>query len=55
MKVDVLLNDKPVSELAFIAHAAKAKLRATEVVTKLKDSLPRQQFGIKIQVSVRKE
>ena len=52
VKVDVLLNDKPVSELSFISHSAKAKLKATEVVTKLRDSLPRQQFSIKIQVSV---
>ena len=51
VKVDVLLNDKPVSELAFIAHAAKAKSRAMEVTSKLKENLPRQQFAIKIQVS----
>jgi translation elongation factor EF-4 len=51
VKVDVLLNDKPVSELAFIAHAAKAKSRGMEVTSKLKENLPRQQFAIKIQVS----
>ena len=50
VKVDVLLNEKPVSELAFICHAERAKSKSIQIVTKLKENLPRQQFSIKIQV-----
>ena len=53
VKVDILLNDKPVSELAFVAHAERAKDKAKQVTSSLKENLPRQQFAIKIQVTLK--
>jgi len=50
-KVDILLNDQPVPELSFISHTTVARAKGKEVVGKLKENLPRQQFSIKIQAN----
>jgi elongation factor 4 len=48
-KIDILLNDECVQELTCIVHTSRAREKGKELVLKLKESLPRQQFTIKIQ------
>ena len=48
-KIDILLNDECVQELTCIVHTSRAREKGKDIVLKLKDSLPRQQFNIKIQ------
>merc|ERR1711874_907295 len=52
LRLDVLLNGKPVPELSTISHSSKVRERAKAVVFKLKSELPRQQFAIAIQAAV---
>jgi len=49
IKVDILLNDKPVQELSTIVHASHVREKGHEMVDKLVENLPRQQFKIKVQ------
>ena len=53
VRLDVLLNDSPVPELATVGHSSKALVRAKAVVANLREELPRQQFNIKVQGVVR--
>ena len=50
-KIDIRINDEVIPELTAIVHTAKARDKGKEVVSKLKDNLPRQQFAIKIQAA----
>ena len=50
-KIDILLNDECVQELATIVHTSRAKEKGKEMVLKLKEHLPRQQYNIKIQAA----
>ncbi|CAG2117201.1 unnamed protein product, partial [Medioppia subpectinata] len=52
VKLDVLLNDKPVDELSLLVSALRAKTYGKNICLKLKDSLKRQQFKIKIQAAI---
>jgi GTP-binding protein LepA len=47
--VDFQLNGNAVDELAMICHTSRARDTARRVCEKLKDTIPRQQFGIIIQ------
>ena len=50
-KIDILLNDESVQELTCIVHTSRAREKGKELVSKLKECLPRQQFNIKIQAA----
>ena len=52
VKLDVLLNDKPVEELSSLVNIGRARIYGKSICAKLKKSLPRQQFKIKIQATV---
>ena len=52
VKLDILLNDKPVDELSNLVHFSKARSYGRSICLKLKENLNRQQFAIKIQASV---
>ena len=52
VKVDILLNGVPVEELSNIVHPKKVDYYARNLVTKLKDLIPRQMVTIAIQAVV---
>jgi len=52
VKMDVFLNGDIVDALSFIVHADKAYPRARRIAEKLKDSIPRHQFEIPIQLCI---
>jgi GTP-binding protein LepA len=54
VKVDVLVNRRPVDELAIIVHEKDAYHRGQALVSKLKRLIPRQQFQVPIQAAVGK-
>jgi GTP-binding protein LepA len=52
VKVDILLNGEMVDALSFICHRDHAHQRGKIICEKLKDSLSRQMFQIKIQAAI---
>jgi elongation factor 4 len=52
VKVDMLMNSKPVDALSFIAHRDKALSEARRVALKLKGAISRQMFEINIQAAI---
>ncbi|MBV9058143.1 MAG: elongation factor 4, partial [Pseudonocardiales bacterium] len=52
VKLDVRVNDDPVDALSFITHRDKAYERGKQLVEKLKQEIPRQQFEIKLQAAI---
>ncbi|XP_033891414.1 translation factor Guf1, mitochondrial [Acipenser ruthenus] len=52
IKLDILLNGKPVEELTTIAHKEKAYAVGKAMCERLKDSIPRQLFEIAIQAAL---
>jgi GTP-binding protein LepA len=48
-KVDIFLNDEPVSPLSFVCHTPNAQADARIVCKKLQEILPRQQFVTVVQ------
>ncbi|MBP3607248.1 MAG: elongation factor 4 [Treponema sp.] len=52
VKVDMLINSKPVDALSFLAFRAEAVTRAKKVCERLKDEISRQQFKIAIQGAI---
>jgi GTP-binding protein LepA len=52
VKVDILVNSKPVDALSFLIHKEKAQQRSRGIVEKLKDYIPRQQFKVPIQAAI---
>lgn len=52
VKVDILLNGKPVDALAQLAFKPEAAVRAKQVCERLKDEIPRHQFKIAIQGAI---
>lgn len=52
VKVDVMVNQKPVDALSFVAHKDKALFEARRVALKLKSVISRQQFEISIQAAI---
>ncbi len=52
VRVDILLNSERVDALAIITHRAHAQSRGRELVEKMKEFIPRQQFDIAIQASI---
>lgn len=52
VKMDILVAEEAVEALSMIVYRDEAFTRGKEVVTKLKDSLPKQMFVIKLQAAV---
>lgn len=52
VKVDILLNGVPVDALSFIAHREKAYRKARLLVDKLRETIPRQLFEVRIQAAI---
>ncbi|MDX2005861.1 MAG: translation elongation factor 4 [Meiothermus sp.] len=52
VKVGILVNDEGVDALAFIAHKDKAYGIGREIVDKLGEVIPRQQFAVPIQAAI---
>lgn len=52
VRVDVLINGERVDALALITYRANAPYRGRDLVDKMKDLIPRQQFDIAIQAAI---
>jgi GTP-binding protein LepA len=52
VKVAVLVNYSPAEALSFLTHSVHAESRGRELVSKLKDLIPRQQFKIALQAAI---
>ncbi|XP_073676847.1 translation factor Guf1, mitochondrial [Garra rufa] len=52
IKMDFLLNGRPVEELATIVHKDKAYSAGKAICERLKDSIPRQMFEIAVQAAI---
>jgi GTP-binding protein LepA len=52
VKVDIMVNDEPVDALSQLVHRDKARQRALHYCDKLAETIPKQQFKIKIQGSI---
>ncbi|XP_018615239.2 translation factor Guf1, mitochondrial [Scleropages formosus] len=52
VKMDILLNGKPVEELAMIVHRDKAYSSGKALCERLKDCIPRQLFEIAVQAAI---
>ncbi len=52
VKVDVLINGDRVDALAIIVHQDQARFRGNQLVTKMKELIPRQMFDVAIQAAI---
>jgi GTP-binding protein LepA len=51
-KLDILVNDEPVDALGFIVHKEKAFVFGRDIVSKMKELIPRQMFDVAIQAAI---
>lgn len=52
VKVDILLHGERVDALSFISHKSNSQLRGRQIVKKLRELIPRQQFEIPVQAAI---
>ena len=52
VKVDVLINQEKVDALAIIVHRANSQYRGRELVSKMRELIPRQMFDVAIQAAI---
>ncbi|MBU6447393.1 translation elongation factor 4 [Patescibacteria group bacterium] len=52
VKIDILVAGEPVEALASIAHRSTAESDGRDLISKLKDLIPRQQFEIALQAAI---
>jgi GTP-binding protein LepA len=52
VKLDILLNGKPVDALSVIVHAERAERRGRDLVMKLRREIPRQLYEVVIQAAI---
>jgi GTP-binding protein LepA len=52
VRLDVLVNQQPVDALSIIVHSEKSYAKGQALVSKLKESIPRQLFDVAIQAAV---
>ena len=52
VKVDILINKNPVDALSFMAHREKAVYVGREILTRLRKTIPRQMFEVKLQAAI---
>ncbi len=52
VKLDILINKQPVDALSIIVHREKAYYRGRELVSKLREVIPRQLFEVVIQAAI---
>lgn len=52
VKIDILVNRMPVDALSVIVHRSVAQVRGRRLIEKLKQTIPRHQFEIPLQVAI---
>jgi GTP-binding protein LepA len=52
IRLDVLINHERIDALALITHRSNSKCRSRELVERMQELIPRQQFDIAIQVAI---
>ncbi len=52
VKLDILVNEEPVDALGFIVHKEKSYVFGRDIVSKMRELIPRQMFDVAIQAAI---